>query len=186
MALTNAQLITLRNYIAADPILSQFDHNSDGAAAIADLLNVGVSEEYYVWRDITQPNEIIDTIMWSEFTQTDAIPAVADDVRIHIARSLVCQGKQLSLQTLLVRRDGINTGLPNIRFSIEDALTNIPSGASGALVDAGWGFVKAVISRKPTVFEKIYSTGIGSSAAPADMPVVGPVSYQQIVSAWAA
>jgi hypothetical protein len=59
MALTPAQLQTLKTTIDADPALSAFPNNSDGAFQIAALLNVPAVPAFFVFRTSVPVTEIM-------------------------------------------------------------------------------------------------------------------------------
>ena len=62
----------------------------------------------------------------------------------------------------------------------------MPSGAGGALLDAGWigaGKVKASITRPATVLEKLFATGAGTAANPSTMAVESPIDYPTVSTA---
>ncbi len=83
------------------------------------------------------------------------------------SRQLACQTKQMNIQTMLTGRDTIDGSKANIRAGLQDALTNIPSGANGAVRSAGWTNVRdGVIARVVTRLEKLFATG-GNGSTPA-------------------
>lgn len=74
----------------------------------------------------------------------------------------------------VARQDAGQHGQDQHPASPSDALVNVPSGASGALVDAGWlgaGKVKAAISRPASRLEQVFATGTGTSASPGSLVV---------------
>jgi hypothetical protein len=62
MQLTPAQETTLRNYIQADPVLSQISLADNGAELIAEALNQFASPDYWVFKSKV-PNEDIGNAM---------------------------------------------------------------------------------------------------------------------------
>jgi hypothetical protein len=101
-------------------------------------------------------------------------------------REYRCQGKQLNLQILLQGRESVATGKLTVRQGLTDALTNLPAGAGGALVDAGWlgaGKVKAAISRTVTRAERLYANGAGTAGTPGNLTFEGIVTAQNISDA---
>jgi hypothetical protein len=180
--MTPQQLATLKAYIDAQPEFAALTRNSDGAYAVAEAINQDEAA-YFVWRDITSASDILDAIVWANLTPADA----PDGTATFTNRALACQAKQLNLQILLQGREQLSTGRTNVRGALSDALTNVPAGAGGALLDAGWlgaGKVKTAITRRATRFEKLYATGTGTTGTPAVLTVVGPVAYQTIEAAW--
>ena len=58
MALTTAQLQTLKTYIAGQGDLNSQPNHSDGAYAIAQLLNVAATPTFTVWKTNVSINEV--------------------------------------------------------------------------------------------------------------------------------
>ena len=110
---------------------------------------------------------IYDAIDWSKYTPSDA----ADGTAIQTNRLLSIQAKQMNLQNMLQGRDTIDASKANIRAGLRDAVTQLPAGASGAMVASGGTSGSAVLAacmRKATRFEKLFSTGpvtTGSTSA---------------------
>lgn len=178
MPLTSAQRATLKTAIQAD---AQFN----AAVAIADwpaiglVLNADFAPAWTVWRPFTDVEAIYNAITWANLTPTDT----PDGSAIALQREYRCQGKQLNLQILLQGRFTLATGRVNVRNGLSDALQNVPAGVSGAFLDAGWigaGKVKTAIYRNAWYGEKIFSTGTGTTAVPADLVVVGEISNDDI------
>lgn len=179
MSLTTAQKISLLAAINADNTMSVIPKNSDGAYAIANLLNLDAPTVYIVWRPTTHASDIMDAITWAALTPNDALSTTN--------QVLICQAKQLNLQILLQGRDTIATGKTNVRGGLSDALLNVPSGNSGNVQDAGWlgtGKVKATISRQASVVEKLFAVGAGTAGTPSSLVVEGPISPQDVESCW--
>ena len=70
-----------------------------------------------------------------------------------------------------------------IRNGLQDALTAIPSGVSGASQGAGWLNVKTVMQRFATVAEALYATGTGTALTPGSLVFEGSISDAHIVTA---
>ena len=122
------QLQTLKAAItgATDPTLiaaRDAGNNTDIAAWF------NVASEFIVWRSSTSVSEVQDAVVWANMTPAGA----PDGTAAWTNRALGCQGKQFNLQNLIVGRDQINSGKANIRAGLQDALTNVPSGAGGAM-----------------------------------------------------
>lgn len=170
--MTPAQLATLKAAIIADTNLTAAKAAHD-TQAIADYLNG--DSTFIVWRSSTQADDISDAITWASLTPTDA----PDGTALYSNRVLLCQTKQMAIQQQLQFRNAVNTGKAQIRNAFSDALTNVPSGAGGALVDAGWagaGKVKGAISRPATRLEKVFATGTGTAGSPGTLVVEETVS----------
>lgn len=170
-ALTPAQISTLRTVVMAEPSLATATNTGDDYA-IAEWLNAQNDVAFYVWKTSVSTSDIYDNITWANFTPSDT----PDGTQVWANRSLACQGKQFSLQTILVGRDSINPTKSNIRSGLQDALTGIPSGASGATKSGGWNNVQAVMYRTTTRAEKYLATGTGTTGSPALMGFEGFVT----------
>lgn len=180
--MTPAQLATLKAAILADGTMSSKPMTSGGALEIAGILNAAASPVYNVWRSSTPASDILDAITWANLTPADT----ADGTATFTNRALVCQAKQMNIQVLLQGRDSLATGRASVRGGLSDALQNVPAGAGGALLDAGWAGankVKAAITRQASVVEKLFATGSGTTATPSSMGYEGPVSSDDVQAA---
>jgi hypothetical protein len=158
MALTTQQKSTLKAYIEADPTLSAFPQNSDGAYAIAGLLNVEASPAFIVWKTDVSIDEIMRNGMdWAR----------VDNLSVGKAR----------IWDWLGRLGTINASKTNVRAGIDAAWV-------GTAADLA---VRAAIythcKRSATVIEKLFSAGTGSDATPAAMAFEGAISYQDVQEA---
>lgn len=174
MPLTSAQIATLKTLVQGEASLAQAIQTGQDSQ-IAAWLNTAASPSYFVWRSNTPASDIMDAITWANLTPADAVDGTATFTN----RALVCQAKQLNLQILLQGRESVATGKSSVRGGLTDALTNVPAGASGALVDAGWlgaGKVKAAITRVATNAEKALATGTGTSGTPASLTFEGDIT----------
>ncbi len=165
--MTPAEIATLKAAIIADSNLATQKAAHD-TQAITDYLNA--DSTFIVWRSFTNADDISDAITWASLTPTDT----PDGTATFTNRILVCQTKQMAVQQQLLGKTQVNTGKTNIRGAFSDALVNVPSGASGALIDAGWlgaGKVKAAISRPASRLEKVFATGTGTAASPGALVV---------------
>lgn len=177
MPLTANQITALRPAVAAEPSLAQAILSGNDLA-IAQWLNAAAVPDYFVWRPITGTGEILDAITWANLTPADT----ADGTAAFTNRALACQAKQLNLQILLQGRNDLATGKTTVRQGLSDALTNVPAGAAGAPLDAGWlgaGKVKAAITRKASNAEKALATGTGTAGTPSVMGFEGDVSVNE-------
>lgn len=180
MALTTAQQATLKAAILADGVLNALPNNSDGAFEIAAQLNAQASPDFYVWRSTTSTDIILNNVVWANMTPLDA----PDGTQLWMNRALACQGKQFNVQTMLVGRTSVPSGKTTFRNGLQDALTNIPAGAGGALIAAGWIAVRDSMKRLANRVEQVFATGgNGALATPADLAFEGSVSYQDVYTA---
>lgn len=178
--LTTQQLQTLRSAIDAEtaPVVVQArtaGNNTD----IASFYN-GASS-FVVWRSTMPASEIQDAIAWANMTPADA----PDGSEVGKHRELRCQSKQFNLQNLIVGRDSISVGKSNIRAGLQDALTNIPSGAGGAVQAANWVAVRTAMQRAANRVEALFATGAGTSATPGSLVYEGAISREDIIAAFA-
>ena len=59
MALTQAQLLVLKNDILADPTLAEWAATGRMAQEIADAYNLDASPVWYVWRTAVTSTEVV-------------------------------------------------------------------------------------------------------------------------------
>jgi hypothetical protein len=158
MALTTAQLQTLKAAIVADPILNALPNNSDGHFAIAAAMNLAASPAFIVWRTLVTLSAVGDNIIGSE---------LAGLTSINLTR----------LQTILqLSPGGLNPSLADRRAFFDDVF----SGAGGAGTRA-----KLLIlwKRSATRAEKLFAVGTGSDATPASLVFEGSLNTADIEAA---
>lgn len=170
MQLTQEQLDTLKAAIIANPTMAAARTAHD-TQAITDLLNA--SSTLDVWRTSVSTQVLFDQITWANLTPAEAPNGTLD----WQCRSLACQGKQFNLQLIFASRDIIDASKSNVRAGLQDALTNVPSGQSGALVSAGWVGVRTAMIRKATVLESIFAN---TQNTPASLVVEGAIDEMTI------
>lgn len=160
--------------------------SANESGQMAAWYNQTYSPAFHVWRSTTPASEVFNAISWANLTPADT----PDTTVVYTNRALSCQAKQINLQILLQGQNSIATGKLSIRQGLSDSLQNVPAGAGGALLDAGWagaGKVKATIQRAVTRAEKIWATGTGTTAVPGDLGAFeGTVSNFDILQALAA
>lgn len=177
MSLTPAQLATLKADILADGTLNAKPDTPDGNIEVAAAYNALAAGPFTVWASTTPTSTVFDAIIWASLTPTDA----ADGTALWTNRNLMCQSKQMNVQTMLVGRESISSGKANIRAGLQDALTNVPSGASGANLAAGWTAVRDGMKRSATRGEKLFATGgNGAFGTPADLGFEGQLTYSDV------
>ena len=207
MALTPAQLTTWKTDIASNAnetpqypgvaISALSLTNSDHADAIAKWYSLQASPDYFVWRDVPMAT-VLNTITFANMTPLDAIPLVTalgsnpsvaanatfnnQMATVHQwnGRSLSCQGKQFNLQNLTIGRDTAPMKNITYRAALQDCLTNIPAGASGALLSANWVGVRDGAKFLANRIEELLATGAGTTATPSDLGYEGSVTYQDL------
>lgn len=153
---------------ATTPI-NQLPINDDTNQLVADWYNGTASPTFHVYRSAIPVAELFDAIVWANFTPSDSVPtATSLENDIYQSRQIACQTKQMNLQTMMIGQAAVNGAKANIRAGLQDALTNIPSGANGANRSAGWTTVRdTVLARASTRAEKLFaSTASGNGSAP--------------------
>ena len=166
MALTTAQRVTLKAAILADtnPLVIAALGGGDVGRNDTELARLyNLDSTFVVWRKDASKSKMFGAITWKNMTPADP----PDGTTLWTNRSLACQGKQFISQTMLISPgETLDMSIVKIREGIKDSLQDLPAGASGALLDAGWAAVKAVSTRFVTVAEKLFATGTGTDAAP--------------------
>ncbi len=164
--LSVAQLTTLKADILADPILAAQPNNSDGAFAIAAAYNLPAAVDYWVWRSLVSQEECVgmtsvDGTNWSWTS--------------YIGRS---QGERDGWREMFADTGGINPARANVRQGLGD----IFSGTT-ALSIAQRAHLLAIARRKATRAEKLFATGVGSTASPGTMTFEGSLSFGDVEAA---
>lgn len=158
MALTDAQLATLKTDIYADPELVALisDPNDDAHCyPIADIYNTETAS-YWVWKNEVTPEEYRSVITWSEVDTMNN-----GDARIW---EWITANMTLSY----------NANDANVRQGLNDAWATSPT-SKAALID--------ISKRLATRVEELFATGTGTNASPASMVVIGPISFQDVCKA---
>ena len=155
MALTPAQQATLKTAIQADAQLIAFPHTADGANQISDLLNLAASPAFTVWKTSVS-NELIGNAM----NGTEVIGLSA-----------------LQMQRLQLLSAYSNGTQDPSRADRRAAFDGVFSGAGGTITRPA---LIALWKRFATRIEKIFATGAGSDASPANLNFEGSVSGIEI------
>lgn len=155
MELTSTQLTTLKNAIAADPVLSQLPNNSDAAFEIAAAFNVIDVSNFTVWKTSVQAQEIMSNgFVWT----------AVDTLTVGKAR----------IWEWMTRYGTINPSKANIRQGLADCF-----GAGSAMATAIMPHLKRLATRA----EKLFATGTGTDQSPGNLVVEGQVTYQNVLDA---
>lgn len=171
MITDSTKIAQLKALALADPVASTyFDGLHD--QELADWFNQATS--YVVWKSSTPASDVFDSIAWASLTPNDA----PDGTAAYTNRALACQGKQFNIQLLTMGREQIASNKANVRNGIKDALQNVPAGAGGAMLDAGWAAVKTVMTRTVTRAEQLWATGTGTFASPGALTFEGLIDWQ--------
>lgn len=154
MALSPAQLATLKTDIANDPTLNSKPNNSDGNTDIASAYNALASPSFTVWKTLVTISDVGKNINGTELAGLTA-------------------NNLTRLQTIAIfSAAGVNPSLPDQRQFFDDVF----SGAGGTVTRAS---LLALWKRLATRGEKLYantSGGNGSNATPATLVFEGSVS----------
>jgi len=156
--MTPEQQSTLKAAILADPVLAALPMNSDGAYAIADIINQTADPAFIVWKTAVSIDEIMRNGMdWAR----------VDNLSVGKAR----------IWDWLGRLGTVDASKVNVRAGIDAAWV-------GTAADLA---VRAAIyvhcKRSASVVEKLLATGTGSDGSPATMGFEGPISYQDVQAA---
>jgi hypothetical protein len=169
------QTVAINTLTAASP--------PDSLQRAADWYNGLAATDFIVWRDLPMES-VLNAITFANMTPADAVPTTPDlAVQVWLARSLSCQGKQFNLQNLINGRTTAPMKKANYRAALQDCLTNLPAGASGALIAANWVGVRDAAKFQARNVEKVLATGTGSSASPADLDYEGTITGGDIYDA---
>ena len=165
------KIAQLKTLALADPVASTyFDGLHD--QELANWFNQ--STAYVVWKSSTPASDVFDAINWASLTPADA----PDGTAIYTNRVLACQGKQFNIQLLTMGREHITSNKASVRNGIKDALQNVPAGAGGAMLDAGWTAVKTAMTRTVTRAEQLWAEGTGTFASPGALTFEGLIDWQ--------
>lgn len=179
MALSLAQAATLKTAILSDGTAAAA-YNGGDLQAVADRMNT-VDAAFYVWHSAAPVQAIFEAITWANMTPNDA----ADGTQLWLNKAMVAQGKQFNLQTMLTGRLTLDATKSTLRAGLQDALTNLPTGAGGATVSAGWTTVRdSAIKRTATLAEKALANvagGNGQLATPATATFEGNLTFNDVV-----
>lgn len=184
--MTPAQITQYTAAVKAD-ILANSDLNAqpvttDGAFEIARLYNLPSSPPLLLWDKVASVAAIEGAITRSAYTPND----VPDVTVIFTNRALAIQIKQMNLQAMLSGRTTFDASKLGARTSLRDAVINVPSGTSGANVQAaGASGVTAMTActRTATRLEKLLagaSSPLGNVTA-SDAGFEGSVQYNDII-----
>lgn len=161
MPLTTAQLQAVKTDILNDSSLNVFLNNPDGNVFIANVYNLIVSPDFWVWRTYLSSQDI-----YSKVSSDGTIWSWS----IFIARSVA---EKSAWTEMISAFYGINPSLLNSRTGIAD----IFSGAGGLPQRT---HLLAIGRRLATRIEKLLATGTGTTAVPATMVFEGSLTYQDV------
>lgn len=168
MTLSPAQLATLKAYIDGQPDLSVIPNTTDGAVAIADLLDLVASPDFLVWRTSVSRDELVGStsVDGTSFSWTGSG---------FITRSV---GERDAFAAIFSSAGTVNPSM----LSVRQAFNDIFSGAT-APAPANRTHLLTVARRKANRGERVFATGTGSTASPGLLVVEGSISAQDVMSA---
>lgn len=183
MALTTAQLQTLKTAILAETtpafVALRTANNEQGMADFYNAASANV-----VWQTSVPVGTVQDAIDYTAYTPNGTIDATAAVTN----RLLASQTKQMNLQLMLQGRTELNATPNRVRAALLDAVTNLPTGNSGALQSAGGvdgARVMNALTRAATRGEMLYvAAAVQTGTVSAFKPVVeGNITAQNISDA---
>jgi hypothetical protein len=166
--LTPSQLDTLKAAILADPALAEIPQTDGGAQEIANALNLNASPDFWVWRTRVSKDEYFQT------TSADGT-VFAFTGAGYITRS---QGERDAWNALFDAAGFANPSLANVRQAVADIFSG-----NTAPAPANRTHLLTISRRKATRFERLYTTGNGSTASPGLAVVSGPVRPDDVSAA---
>ena len=157
-----------------------------GQNVIAAWYNQTASPDYFVWDTQVNTDLIADGITGANYSQVD-VPDLTS-APLFTSRGMILQTKQMNLQVLLQGRTTLNASKKNIRAWLNDATTNLPSGANGASRSGGWSTILPVLFRKANRIEKVLAVddgpGIGNTVTDPRGASTNPdvTTYEGVIS----
>ena len=158
MALTPAQLATLKAAILADPALNALPNTADGNVAIAAELNKASA---FVVRKRSVPSKDVGPIL------------------NYVAVSNLTTANRDRATTFLT----LNPDSFAPTADVESYWDTTFGGALGGQGQATRDALAALWRRVATRFEQLFATGTGTTVAPGALVVDGPVTAQEVESA---
>jgi hypothetical protein len=162
MALTTAQLQTLKAAILADPTLAAKPNNTDGNFDIAAAMNAIATPDFFVWRTSVP----IDEIMRNGFDWTRVD-------NLTVGKSRIWEW-MTAIGTIKPNQDNVRAGVLAVFTTALDQPNRL----------AVFGHCQ----RQATRAEKLFATGTGATTTdqgvgPAQLTFEGNLSYQDVTSA---
>lgn len=161
--MTPEQLATLKAYIAADPVLSAYPMNSDGAFEIAAALNQPANPTFYVWSESVSLASIVNNgFDWVR----------VDNLSVGKAR----------IWDWMFADGFVNAAKANVRAGIAEVW-------KGTVADNAVRLTVFQHCQRPaSVVEKLLASGAGTATSvdgvgPATAAFSGTVSYQEVQAA---
>jgi hypothetical protein len=171
----NATVISFNGVnLAINAVFNGTPLSGGDALIIANWYNQAASPDYLGWA-VVDKSAIDALIDKSTYTPTDAAPAsgataqATNDALLFQNRAIVGQLKQANAQWLTAGAGRLDARVASLRKNFQDCMRQIPMGAAGASLDAGWGaaaspgVVRTGMMRKLTNLEVVFAV-VGSGA----------------------
>jgi hypothetical protein len=155
MHLTEQQETALKNAIQADATANAFPNTADGNEALAAYMNMAASPAFIVWRTAVDVNVIMK--QGFDWTEVDGLT---------VAKARIWEW--------MSRLGTIDASSANIRAALQQVF------GSGTVT---FNQTLPLMKREATRFEKVFTTGTGTTNAPGTIVVEGPVDGQHISDA---
>jgi hypothetical protein len=172
VTLSAAQLVALKNDIAADPVLNAQPRNSDGADAVAKAYNLPATPDFWVWRSSVSLDEYVNSVSvdGTTFSWTGTG---------YITRA---QGERDAWVAMFQATGSANPSLANVRQAVADIFSG-----NTAPAPANRTHLLTISRRKASRAEKLFATGTGSTGTPATMgwEQPGGLTGLDVLQAWA-
>lgn len=145
--MTPEQIVTLRAACFADPTAAAFfvaPGNADGLMAYLNGESAASG-----WRSAMPTLDIVNTTNQSRYTPNDSVAQGNTDTASLLrltARALYAQTKLMVFQNFVLFREQLDMRKVRVRADLMDCLTNVPSGANGALTQPGGADAATVLS----------------------------------------
>jgi hypothetical protein len=198
---TNTNNVTLHDgtVVQIKNITAQ-QKTSDNAFAVAALYNLIATTPFWAYYRAVPVPSIKGAIKWKRLTPVDAVPTdTALNAAIWQARCQACQIDESIVRDLMSMGTAgtIDATPASVSQGFNDALSAVPSAASGAAQDAGWataGGVQSVLCRQGTNAEKVFAdlthgtganqNGVVNSTGPATFVYEGAIQPIDVGSIW--
>jgi hypothetical protein len=164
MLLNKAQRATLKASIDADPTFGPLENTNANADLIVAAYNSLASPDWIVWKSLLTEHQIVE--------QTSSASTVWSWTD-YINRS---QAERDAWVRMFNGTFSINPSIAQVRQGIAD----IFSGPNGANQRA---HLLAMGKRKATRLEKLFTTGLGTDAAPSNLVVEGKLTQDDVTTA---
>lgn len=165
MALTTAQLQTIKADIVADPTLAAIPNTHDDNQRIADAYNAAAAPDFLVWRTAVRE---------AEYTNQASPQGTTWSWPAFIARSV---GEQNGWARMFAP-GSVNPSLANVRQGFADIFSGTQNNAPAQRTH-----LQDMSMRRATRAEKLFASGTGTTTAPAMLVFEGVITYIDVDNA---